>query len=168
MIVDFYTTTLILGIMLALIGGSIGYKLVSSRGKSMTANIFNERLALVMDQNKELKYALKISRGTVGQMKEGVTLPDGTNLENLQNNGGFDGIIKGLISKYSSMAPPQLRPFLQDPAIVGFLLEEAKKNPEQTKEILKHFMSNNGKIGTGGSSDESQQLENQTFQEGGA
>jgi len=66
------------------------------------------------------------------------------------------------------MAPPQLRPFLQDPAIVGFLLEEAKKNPEQTKEILKHFMSNNGKIGTGGSSDESQQLENQTFQEGGA
>jgi len=160
MVVDFYTTTLVLGIIVAVIGGAIGLKLAASRGKNISSDIFQERLTLLTDQNRELKNNLKITRGTVGQMKEGITLPDGTNLDKMQNDGGFDGVIKGLIAKYSSMAPPQLRPFLQDPAIVGFLLEEAKKNPEQTKEVLKHFMSSNGGIGQKQSSDEPQDYSN--------
>lgn len=155
--IDFYTTTLILGVIVALIGGSIGFKLISSRGKSMTSHIFNERLELVMDANKELKKSLAVAKGTASQMKEGITLPSDTNLDSLQQDGGFDTVIKGLISKYSMMAPPQLRPILQDPAIVGFLLEEAKKNPEQTKEVLKHFINVNGKIGTESGSEQSRE-----------
>jgi len=153
MAIDFFTTVLVLGIITALVGGIIGIILVRSRGKSMTSQIFHERLQLLLEQNKELKNGLRQSRGTVGQMKEGVTLPEGTSLENV-DEGAMDGMIKGLISKYSSMAPPQLRPFLQDPAIVGFLLQEAKKNPEQTKEILKQFIGKNG--GVSKSSDDGQ------------
>lgn len=143
--IDLYTTTLILGVIVALIGGSIGYKLVATRGKSISSTIFNERLGLVMEQNKELKKALASAKGSLGQMKEGLTLPNDTDLEKMDSS-GFNGVIKGLIGKYSNMVPPQLRPFLQDPAIVNFLLEEAKKHPEQTKEVLKHFISNNGSV----------------------
>jgi len=158
-IVDWTIT--ILGSLVAIIGGAIGLKLASGRGKSISEDVFHDRLRILQEENKDLKNHLKRQIGTVSQMKQGLTLPDGTNLEE-QKEGGFDGIIKGLIGKYSSMAPPQLRPFLQDPAIVGFLLEEAKKNPEQTKEVLKHFMNTNGKIGPQSSSNESENLESLT------
>jgi len=55
---------------------------------------------------------------------------------------------------------------LNDPAIVSFLLEEAKKHPEQTKEVLKHFISKNGDAGKESSSSESEQQI--TIAEGGA
>jgi len=160
MTIDFYTTVLILGIISVVIGGVIGLVLAVRRGKSMTTDIFNERLELLQAQNKELKKNLQNYRGTIGQMKEGITLPKDTNLENA-DEGTMDGMIKGLISKYSGMAPPQLRPFLQDPAIVGFLLSEAKKNPEQTKEILKQFIGNNGSVtkSSDGAATQEQQLE---------
>lgn len=153
---DFYTTTLILGSIVAVIGGAIGLKLASSRGKSMTNDVFNERLQLLKDQNKELKQSVRVSNGIVGQMKQGLTLDDGFDLEKM-DDGAVNGVITGLISKYAQMAPPQLRPFLSDPAIVNFLLEQAKKNPEQTKEILKQFIGKNGKIATTTESDESKQ-----------
>jgi len=129
----------------------------------MENEIFNDRLGLLGDQNKELKKALKSANGTVGEMKRGLTI-DG-NGEDI-DEGSFDGAIKGLIGKYQHMCPPQFRFLLNDPAIVSFLLEEAKKHPEQTKEVLKHFISKNGSVGTESSSDESKQLEQ--FQEGGA
>jgi len=160
MVIDFYTTVLVLGIIMALIGGAIGLKLASRRGKSMTIDIFNERLDLLQQQNKELKNGLRIARGTTAQMKEGITLPEGADVDQA-DEGAMDGMIKGLIGKYSNMAPPQLRPFLQDPAIVGFLLQEAKKNPEQTKEILKQFIGKNGSVSksSDGSATQQQELE---------
>lgn len=161
---DFYTTTLILGIIVTVIGGAIGLKLASSRGKSMSNDIFNERLELLKDQNKELKKAVSISNGVVSQMKQGITLDDGVDLEKM-DNGAVDGVIKGLISKYAQMAPPQLRPFLSDPAIVNFLLDQAKKNPEQTKEVLKQFLGKNGKIAT---TEETKESEQELISEQGA
>jgi len=142
---DFFTTTLILGSIVAIIGGAIGLKLAASRGKSMTIDVFNERLQLLKDQNKELKQSVRVSNGTVAQMKTGLTLDANVDLEKLED-GAVDGVITGLISKYAQMAPPQLRPFLSDPAIVNFLLDQAKKNPEQTKEVLKQFIGKNGSI----------------------
>jgi len=160
MAIDFYTTVLVLGVITAVIGGAIGLKLASRRGKSMTIDIFNERLDLLQQQNKELKNGLRIARGTTAQMKEGITLPEGADIDQA-DEGAMDGMIKGLIGKYSNMAPPQLRPFLQDPAIVGFLLQEAKKNPEQTKEILKQFIGKNGSVSksSDGSATQQQELE---------
>jgi len=165
--IDFYTTVLVLGIISVVIGGAIGLKLVSRRGKSMTIDIFNERLDLLQQQNKELKNGLRIARGTTAQMKEGITLPEGADIDQA-DMGAVDGMIKGLISKYSSMAPPQLRPFLQDPAIVGFLLEEAKKNPEQTKEILKQFIGRNGSVSKLSSTTVNQEQELATLSADGA
>jgi len=142
-IVDWTWT--ILGSIVAVLGGSIGLKLASSKGKSISQQSFTDQLGILQDENKQLKNYLKSVKGTVAQMKQGLQLPDNTNLDQIDENGS-DGLIKGLIAKYSSMAPPQLRPILQDPAIVGFLLEEAKKHPEQTKEVLKHFINTNGSV----------------------
>ncbi len=158
---------MVLGIVLGLIGGIVGLKLVSKKGSSMENTVFNERLTLLKDQNKELKRAVAISNGTIGNMKKGITLDDDVNLEKLDES-GFDGVITSLISKYQGMAPPQLRPFLQDPAIVSFLLDQAKKNPEQTKEVLKHFIGKNGKIATESGENDSQQVALQLAREEGA
>jgi len=144
MVLDLNTTILILGSIMTVIGGAIGLKLAASRGKSMSNDSFQSRLGILQAENKELKKYLSSVKGTLAQTKQGLTLPEGTDLEN--QDSGFDNIIKGLIGKYSSMVPPQLRPFLQDPAVINFLLSEAKKNPEQTKEILKNFISNNGSV----------------------
>jgi len=163
-IVDWTWT--ILGSIVAILGGSIGLKLASSKGKSISQQSFTDQLGILQDENKQLKDYLKSVKGTIAQMKQGIKLPDNTNVEELQAS-GFDGVIKGLIGKYSAMCPPQFRPLLQDPTIINFLLEEAKKHPEQTKEVLKHFISSNGsvsKLSDGGQEDK--QLEN--FQTSGA
>jgi len=149
------SNVLILGSIVALMGGSIGLFLVRKWGASMSNRVFNDRLDLLQDENKELKKYLKSTKGTVAQMKQGLTIDDDSPID----EGNFDGVIKGLIGKYQHMCPPQLRPILQDPAIVSFLLSEAKKHPEQTKEVLKHFISKNGDAGKESSSNESEQLE---------
>jgi len=148
---------LILGTILTVIGGAIGFKAVASRGKTISEDVFHDRLRILQEENRDLKNHLKRQIGTVSQMKQGLTIPDGTNLEEM-DSGGFDGVIKGLIGKYAGMCPPQFRPILQDPAIVSGLLELAKSNPEQTKEVLKHFIGSNGKIGTQSSGQESGEL----------
>jgi len=139
---DFFTTTLILGSIVAVIGGAIGLKLAGRMGQNMDNSIFNGRLELLQDENKELKKYLKSNKGALAQLKQGLTIPEDEPLE----PGNFDGVIKGLIGKYQHMCPPQFRFLLNDPAIVNFLLSEAKKNPEQTKEVLKHFMTKNGDV----------------------
>lgn len=154
MVLDILTVTLVLGIIGAAVGGIVGLSLIHKKGSSMENHIFTDRLQLLTDENKELKKYLKSVKGTVSQMKQGITLDGGVDVENL-DGGAVDGVIKGLIAKYSHMAPPQLRPLLNDPAIVNFLLSQAKEHPEQTKEVLKHFISSNGKIGSEGVSDES-------------
>jgi len=138
-------TYTILGSIVAVIGGAIGLKLASTRSNSISRQSFNDQLSILVDENKQLKTYLKSVKGTIAQMKQGLVLPQGTNIEEMDHN-GFDGVIKGLIGKYSSMCPPQFRPLLQDPTIINFLLEEAKKHPEQTKEVLKHFISSNGSV----------------------
>lgn len=156
------SNVLILGSLVAVIGGSMGLFLVRKWGSSMSNRVFNDRLDLLQDENRELKKYLKANKGALGQLKEGLTIPDDSVLE----EGNFNGIITGLIGKYQNLCPPQFRFLLSDPAIVSFLLEEAKKHPEQTKEVLKHFMGKNS-IGKESSGDESkQQLE--TITEGGA
>ena len=147
------SNVLILGSIVALMGGSIGLFLVRKWGKSMSNQVFNDRLGLLQDENKELKKYLKSNKGALAQMKQGLTLEEGQEID----EGNFDGAIKGLIGKYQHMCPPQFRFLLNDPAIVSFLLDEAKKHPEQTKEVLKHFISKNGEIGKESSSDESEQ-----------
>lgn len=158
MVLDFFTTVLVLGSILAVVGGAIGLKLASRMGKGVDEVTFNSRLGYLQEENKELKKYLKATKGTMSQLKQGITLPDGSDIEGA-DEGAVDGMIKGLIGKYSQMAPPQLRPFLQDPAIQGFLLSEAKKNPEMTKDILKNFIGKNGKIGQESGSEQSKQQE---------
>jgi len=160
---DFFTTVLILGSIVTVIGGAIGFKLVASRGKSMENGVFNDRLGLLQDENKELKKYLKSNKGSLAQLKQGLTIPEGEEI----NEGNFDGVIKGLIGKYQHMCPPQFRFLLNDPAIVSFLLEEAKKHPEQTKDVLKHFISKNGD-GKESSSAESKQEQLETLLAEGA
>jgi len=109
-----------------------------------------------------LKKYLKSNKGSLAQMKQGLTIEEGESID----EGNFDGVIKGLIGKYQHMCPPQFRFLLNDPAIVSFLLEEAKKHPEQTKEVLKHFISKNGDAGKESSGSESEQQI--TIAEGGA
>jgi len=145
------SNVLILGSIMAVMGGSIGLLMVRKWGGSMNNRVFNDRLELLQDENKELKKYLKSNKGTLAQMKQGLTLEDGEAID----EGNFDGAIKGLIGKYQHMCPPQFRFLLNDPAIVSFLLEEAKKHPEQTKEVLKHFISKNGDAGKESSSDQS-------------
>jgi len=158
MALDVLTVTLVLGLVGALIGGIVGLKLLSIKGSTMENSVFNNRLQLLTDENKELKKFLASVKGKLNQMKQGITLDDNVNVEELDklDNGAVDGVIKGLIAKYQHMAPPQLRPLLNDPAIVSFLLSQAKEHPEQTKEVLKHFIGSNGKIGSQGVSDESE------------
>jgi len=158
------SNVLILGSIVALMGGSIGLFLVRKWGASMSNRVFNDRLELLQDENKELKKYLKSNKGALAQMKQGLTLEEGQEID----EGNFDGAIKGLIGKYQHMCPPQFRFLLNDPAIVSFLLDEAKKHPEQTKEVLKHFISKNGEIGKESSSDESEQQQAITIAEGGA
>jgi len=144
--IDFNTTVIILGSLVAVIGGAIGLKLASRLGKGVDEQTFNSRLGFLMEENKELKKYLKQNKGSLAQLKQGLTLPDGSDVESA-DEGAVDGMIKGLMGKYAQMCPPQFRPFLQDPAIQNFLLSEAKKNPEMTKDILKNFIGKNGKIG---------------------
>jgi len=145
------SNVLILGSIMAVVGGSIGLLMVRKWGGSMNNRVFNDRLELLQDENKELKKYLKSNKGALAQLKQGLTLDEDVNLD----EGNFDGAIKGLIGKYQHLCPPQFRFLLNDPAIVSFLLEEAKKHPEQTKEVLKHFISKNG-VGKESSSDESE------------
>jgi len=167
MALDFLTVALVLGLVGACIGGVLGLKLMSIKGSTMENRVFNDRLELLGDENKELKKILKSAKGSMAQMKQGLTLDADVDVENLDEN-ATDGIIKGLIGKYAHMCPPQFRPFLNDPAIVSFLLSEAKKNPEQTKEVLKHFIGSNGKIGSEGISDETKQDQLAAIQAEGA
>ena len=88
--------------------------------KGMSANVRNA-LARMKQQLVHGTYATK---GTVAQMKQGLTIDEDLPID----EGNFDGVIKGLIGKYQHMCPPQLRPILQDPAIVSFLLSEAVIN----------------------------------------
>jgi len=162
-IVDWTFT--ILGSLVAVIGGAIGLKVASKMGSSMDNRVFNDRLELLQDENKELKKYLKSNKGALAQLKQGLTIPEGTNIEEMDEN-GTDGVIKGLIGKYSGMCPPQFRPLLQDPAIVSFLLSEAKKHPEETKEVLKHFIGGNGKIGTESSGEQSPEQQYEDSVEG--
>jgi len=147
------TNVLILGSLMALMGGSIGLFLVRKWGKSMSNQVFNDRLGLLQDENKELKKYLKSNKGALSQLKQGLTIPDGESID-----GDVGGVITGLIGKYQHLCPPQLRPLLNDPAIVSFLLEQAKEHPEQTKQVLKHFISKTGDAGKESGSIESEQL----------
>ncbi len=157
------SNVLILGSIVALMGGCIGLLLVRKWGKSMNNQVFNDRLGLLQDENQELKKYLKSNKGALAQLKQGLTIPEGESID----GDSFDGVIKGLIGKYQHLCPPQLRPLLNDPAIVSFLLEEAKKHPEQTKDLLKHFIGKNGDAGKESSGDKSQSFE-QTIEEYGA
>lgn len=156
------SNVLILGSIVALMGGSIGLFLVRKWGKSMSNQVFHDRLGLLQDENKELKKYLKSNKGALSQLKQGLTIPEGESLD----GGNFDSVITGLIGKYQHLCPPQLRPLLNDPAIVSFLLSQAKEHPEQTKEVLKHFISKNGNAGKESGSDESEY--EKTVQELGA
>lgn len=135
-------------IIVGLLGGAIGLKLASRMGSTM-------ELDQVNDTVKFLESELKRSKGKVGQQQQGPTIPEGTEV----NEGSFDGIIRNLISKYSSMAPKRFQFLLQDPAIVSFLISEAKKNPDQAKEVLKHFIGGNGLVNKTKDDSESEQLE---------
>lgn len=150
---DYFTTVLILGSLLAVVGGSIGYKLVSTRGQSVDSKSFSSRLSYLQEENQELKKYLRSVKGTIAQTKQGPTIDEGTEI----SEDTFDNTIKSLIGKYASMVPKNMQFLLQDPAIVDFLISEAKKHPEQTKEVLKHFISKNGNVTAGTSGTESQQ-----------
>jgi len=148
------SNVLVLGSIVALMGGSIGLFLVRKWGKSMSNQVFNDRLGLLQDENKELKKYLKSNKGALSQLKQGLTIPDGESID-----GDVGGVITGLIGKYQHLCPPQLRPLLNDPAIVSFLLEQAKEHPEQTKQVLKHFISKSGDAGKESGSGEPEQLQ---------
>ena len=166
MVLDFFTTVLVLGSILAFIGGAIGLKLASRMGKGVDETTFNNRIGYLQDENRELKKYLKSNKGSLAQMKQGLTLPENADIEGA-DEGAVDGMIKGLIGKYGAMCPPQFRPFLQDPAIVNFLLSEAKKNPEMTKEVLKNFIGKNGTIGKESGTEKSRESElEQLYAEG--
>lgn len=153
---------IVLGTIMAVIGGSIGYKLVSTRGESLESKTFNSRLGILQDENVELKKYLKSVKGHLAQTKQGATLEEGEVI----SEDGFDGTITSLIGKYSNMLPKNLQFLARDPAIVSFLISEAKKNPEQAKEVLKHFISKNGDANKGTGDAEREQLE--VMQESGA
>lgn len=138
---------LIIGILLTFFGGAIGLKLASRMGSSMERNQLNETVEFLQKE-------LKKTKGTLGETKRGISVPD---IE--LNEGSFDGVIRNLITKYSGMAPKQFQFLLQDPAIVNFLISEAKKNPEQAKEVLSHFMTGKDLANQGTSDTETKQLE---------
>jgi len=142
-------------VIVGLLGGAIGLKLASRMGSSM------ERDQL-QDEVKFLKGSLKVSKGTIGQQQQGPTLPEGTEI----TEQGMDGMIRNLISKYSNMAPKRFQFLLRDPAIVNFLISEAKKNPDQAKEVLSHFIGGNGIDNKGSSSAESAEQVQLITQEG--
>lgn len=142
-------------VIVGLLGGAIGLKLASRMGSSMERDQLQEEL-------KFLKGSLKVAKGTIGQQQQGPTLPEKTEI----TEEGFDGSIRYLISKYSNMAPKRFQFLLRDPAIVNFLISEAKKNPEQAKEVLSHFIGGNGIDNKGSSSAEPKQEMELIHQEG--
>lgn len=153
--IDITIVYLVVGVIVAILGGAIGLKLASRMGSNMEREQLTDTVGFLQKE-------LKKSKGTIGQQQQGPTVPEGTEL----NEDNFDGIIRGLISKYSGMAPKRFQFLLQDPAIVNFLISEAKKNPEQTKEVLKHFIGGNGIADKGSSDTKTKELEQ--FIEGGA
>jgi len=155
LVLDLITVVLILGII-SVVGGVIfGLKVVSQRGSTVESKSFSSRLGYLNDENGELKKYLKSLKGQLAQTKQGPTMDEGETI----TEEGFDSTIKSLIGKYASMAPKRFQFLLRDPAIVNFLISEAKKHPEQTKEVLSHFIGKNGNVDTTASSDESQQRE---------
>jgi len=154
--------TVVMGTLMAITGGSIGYKLVTTRGDAVDSKSFNSRLGYLQDENSELKKYLKSMKGKINQQKQGPTLDEGESID----EGGFESAIPSLISKYASMAPKKFQFLLRDPAIVSFLVSEAKKNPEQAKEVLKHFIGGNGDANKESSDTQREQLE--ALQDAGA
>jgi len=155
---------LILGSIGVILGGSIGFKLIATRGQRVDEKSFSSRLGYLQDENGELKKYLKSIKGQLAQTKQGATIDEGTEV----SEEGFDSIIPSLVGKYAGMLPKNLQFLVRDPAIVSFLLSEAKKNPEQAKEVLKHFISKNGDANGIGGSDERQQQAIEALQESGA
>lgn len=155
---------LILGSIGVILGGSIGFKLIATRGQRVDEKSFSSRLGYLQEENGELKKYLRSVKGQLAQTKQGATLDEGVEV----SEESFDSMIPSLVGKYAGMLPKNLQFLVRDPAIVSFLLSEAKKNPEQAKEVLKHFISKNGDaIGTeSGAERQQQQLE--TLQESGA
>lgn len=154
--IDINIVYLVAVLTIGVFGGSIGLKLASRMGSSL-------ELTQVQDENKFLKTALKQVRGTLGQRQEGISLPQDTEL----TEESMDGVIRNLVSKYSSMAPKSYQFLLQDPAIINFLISEAKKNPKQAKEVLSHFISGSGNVDKGASGSESDK-QYETFRDEGA
>jgi len=138
---------LVVGILITFFAGAIGLKLSSRMGSNMEREQLNETVDFLQKE-------LKKSKGLVGEQKRGPSLPEDTEL----SEGNFDGIIRNLISKYSGMAPKRFQFLLQDPAIINYLISEAKKNPEQAKDVLKHFIGGNG-LANKGSSDTNTETE---------
>ena len=161
---DLFTTILILGSLLALVGGAIGFRLVSNKGKTVESESFTSRLGYLQDENKELRKYIKSAKGALAQTKQGATIDEGTEI----SEDGFDSIIPSLVGKYAGLLPKNLQFLVRDPAIVSFLLSEAKKNPEQAKEVLKHFISKNGNANTGASDAEREQQESEVLSVSGA
>lgn len=156
-------TVLILGTIGVILGGTIGFKLVATRHQSVNEKSFSSRLNYLQDENGELRKYLKSVKGQLAQTKQGATLDEGTEV----SEEGFDSMIPSLVGKYAGMLPKNLQFLVRDPAIVSFLLSEAKKNPEQAKEVLKHFIGKNGIANTTeGGAERQQQLE--ALQESGA
>jgi len=152
---DINIVYLVVGVIVALFGGAIGVKLASRMGSSM-------ELDQLQDEVKYLKSALKVTKGTLGQRDQGVTMPEGTEL----TEESMDGVIRNLISKYSSMAPKKYQFLLQDPAIINFLIAEAKKNPEQAKEVLSHFIGGDLHADQGSSDSKSEESSEAARSEG--
>lgn len=158
------TIVLILGSIGVVLGGCIGFKLVATRGQRVDEKSFASRLNYLQDENGELKKYLRSVKSRMAQSKRGATLDEGTEI----SEESFDSMIPSLVGKYAGMLPKNLQFLVRDPAIVSFLLSEAKKNPEQAKEVLKHFISKSGDANTAGGSAERQQQEFEALQESGA
>jgi len=146
---DINIVYLVAVVIVGVLGGAIGLKLASRMGSEMERGQLNETVGFL---EKELKKA----KGTIGEQKRGISLPEGTEI----TEDTMDGTIKSLITRYASMAPKKYQFLLQDPAIVNFLIAEAKKNPKQAKEVLSHFIGGDLHANKGsGSSESEQQLE---------
>jgi len=144
-VLDINIVYLVAVVIIGLLGGAIGLKLASRMGSSMENDQLNETVEF-------LKKELKSANGTIGEQKRGITLPQDTKI----NESSMDGIIRNLISKYSSMAPKKYQFLLQDPAIINFLISQAKQNPKEAKEVLSHFIGGDGNVIKGPGSPESE------------
>lgn len=129
---EIYFQTVVI-VVVTMMGFVLGLKWLMTRVH--TPKRYKEQLTDQDEIIKGLKTQIKQWKGRFHSRNNAPTVSN-----EVQESEDLEKILPDLAQNYVAHAPNWLKPLLQDPAIVKWAVDLAKKNPERAKELLGKFV----------------------------